>query len=164
MTVKMRLIYPSGYDVGYGKPPQNTRFKPGKSGNPKGRPKGRKTVSSIMNGLLSKKVPVRTKDSIVKMPLLEAMLHQQVTRAVQGDQKSVQFVVKYLEENDQFNDDTPVGLPLAVPEVMSAAEFEAAFGGNRRAEMEQSDRQFIEDQLKEFEEKYGTFKRKEAKS
>lgn len=28
------------YDVGYGKPPEATRFKPGISGNPKGRPKG----------------------------------------------------------------------------------------------------------------------------
>lgn len=28
------------YDTGYGKPPENTRFKPGRSGNPKGRPKG----------------------------------------------------------------------------------------------------------------------------
>ena len=28
------------YEVGYGKPPQATRFQPGKSGNPKGRPKG----------------------------------------------------------------------------------------------------------------------------
>jgi hypothetical protein len=29
-----------GYEVGYGKPPDATRFQPGRSGNPKGRPKG----------------------------------------------------------------------------------------------------------------------------
>jgi len=29
----------SNDDVGYGKPPKNTRFKAGVSGNPKGRPK-----------------------------------------------------------------------------------------------------------------------------
>jgi hypothetical protein len=29
----------SDYEIGYGKPPRNGRFKPGVSGNPKGRPK-----------------------------------------------------------------------------------------------------------------------------
>ena len=28
------------HEVGYGKPPKHTRFKPGQSGNSKGRPKG----------------------------------------------------------------------------------------------------------------------------
>ena len=27
------------YEVGYGKPPKHSRFKPGQSGNPKGRPR-----------------------------------------------------------------------------------------------------------------------------
>ena len=27
------------YEIGYGKPPKQTRFKPGQSGNPRGRPK-----------------------------------------------------------------------------------------------------------------------------
>ena len=31
---------PADYEVGRGKPPLHTRFKPGESGNPKGRPKG----------------------------------------------------------------------------------------------------------------------------
>ena len=32
-----------GYEVGYGKPPKATRFKPERSGNPKGRPRGSRT-------------------------------------------------------------------------------------------------------------------------
>jgi len=34
--------------VGYGRPPRATRFVPGKSGNPKGRPKGARSVGAIL--------------------------------------------------------------------------------------------------------------------
>ena len=35
----------AGYDVGYGKPPKATRFQPGTSGNPRGRPRGSRNRS-----------------------------------------------------------------------------------------------------------------------
>lgn len=34
--------------VGYGKPPKNTRFKAGQSGNPKGRPKGQSNLTKLI--------------------------------------------------------------------------------------------------------------------
>src|SRR5262249_2312776 len=37
---KETAIHEDAYEVGHGKPPIATRFKPGQSGNPKGRPKG----------------------------------------------------------------------------------------------------------------------------
>ena len=39
----------ASYDVGYGKPPASTRFKPGQSGNPKGRPKGANNKKPKLN-------------------------------------------------------------------------------------------------------------------
>ena len=36
------LVPRPGYEVGNGKPPEHSRFKPGQSGNPRGRPKGAK--------------------------------------------------------------------------------------------------------------------------
>ena len=37
------------YNVGYGKPRSHGRFKPGQSGNPKGRPKGAKNKSPTLH-------------------------------------------------------------------------------------------------------------------
>lgn len=42
MVKRVRLNKPKTKktdDVGYGKPPKRTQFKPGQSGNPKGRPR-----------------------------------------------------------------------------------------------------------------------------
>ncbi len=42
-----------GYEVGYGRPPLHSRFKPGQSGNPKGGPEGpqgSKTLTATGSG------------------------------------------------------------------------------------------------------------------
>ena len=46
------------YEIGYGRPPKSTRFKPGQSGNPKGRKKGSKNTYSILRDILNQKVTV----------------------------------------------------------------------------------------------------------
>jgi hypothetical protein len=43
------------YAVGYGRPPVATRFRPGHSGNPEGRPKGSKSAASIARETLERK-------------------------------------------------------------------------------------------------------------
>jgi len=45
---------PDDYEVGYGKPPKHGQFKPGQSGNPKGRPKGRKNFPVLLEMCLNK--------------------------------------------------------------------------------------------------------------
>jgi Family of unknown function (DUF5681) len=45
--------------VGYGSPPKDTRCKPGRSGNPRGRPKGRINHPALMRRILNETAVVR---------------------------------------------------------------------------------------------------------
>src|SRR6516225_1371379 len=47
------------FSVGYGRPPVHSRFKPGQSGNPKGRRKGQRNVRTVVDGELSQRIRVR---------------------------------------------------------------------------------------------------------
>jgi hypothetical protein len=49
---------PRDYVVGYGKPPLHTRFQKGRSGNPNGRPRGRKNMSTLLSDALNGSVIV----------------------------------------------------------------------------------------------------------
>ena len=63
--------------IGYGKPPRSTQFRPGVSGNPRGRPKGSKNFATILMAVGRQKVKVSvqgkprvmTRDEIAVMHL-----------------------------------------------------------------------------------------------
>src|SRR5581483_2766479 len=51
--------------VGYGRPPKQHQFKPGQSGNPKGRPKGAPTLQEIMAKEATKHIKIKQGENIV---------------------------------------------------------------------------------------------------
>lgn len=81
------------YPVGYGRPPTHTRFKPGQSGNPKGRPKGAKNEATIWRDIFARKVSIRDRGQVRKVSLLEAMLLKYTERALNGEAKAADFVL-----------------------------------------------------------------------
>jgi hypothetical protein len=78
------------YDVGFCKPPKDGQFKKGKSGNPRGRPKGAKGLKAIGRALLLEKVTVRTGGSQKKVARIEALVMKQIEQALKGDAKAMQ--------------------------------------------------------------------------
>ena len=80
-------------DVGYGKPPRSHQFKPGQSGNPKGRKKGIKNEVTILQELLQHKVSLSERGKTRKIILLEAILRKVAEDCLRGNIKSVGFLL-----------------------------------------------------------------------
>jgi S-adenosylmethionine/arginine decarboxylase-like enzyme len=57
--------------VGYGKPPLHTRFKKGQSGNPRGRPRGAKNLSTLVSDALDQTVVVPGNESVTVAAVIE---------------------------------------------------------------------------------------------
>jgi hypothetical protein len=83
---------PSEYKVGKYRPPVEKQYKPGQSGNPKGRPRGRRNTKTIIERVLEEPVSVRLGEKTRTLPMVEAILYAQAARAVQGDVRSAGFV------------------------------------------------------------------------
>ena len=77
--------------IGYGKPPKKHQFKSGASGNPKGRPKGAKSLRSIVQKELASKIEIKVQGKRTK---LEAAIMKLVNDALSGNAKSLSELLK----------------------------------------------------------------------
>ena len=90
------------YEVGFGKPPKNTRFKPGESGNPKGRKKGSRNFRTDVRKTLIASVKVSDGEGSRRMSTQEAALMRLREKALKGDPRSLD---RLLVLAGTFNDD-----------------------------------------------------------
>jgi hypothetical protein len=92
------------YSVGYSKPPREHRFKPGQSGNPKGRPKGSKNTATLLRAILDRKVEMRTDGLVRKVSVREAMLMRFAEAALKGDTKAAGFLLQRYDMEETVNE------------------------------------------------------------
>ena len=110
------------YAVGNCRPPKETRFKPGQSGNPKGKAKGTIGISAQVGKIFQRKVVVTENGVRLRLSLLEAMLTSFAAKAVKGDLKSAEFLIR-MQQRDK--DDpaellNPAILPAEDQELIAA--------------------------------------------
>lgn len=84
------------YEVGYGKPPKHSRFRPGQSGNSRGRPRGSLNISTMLRRALCERVVVREKGKLRTFTKLDAAFRDAATKAAKGDPKSLQQLLAAL--------------------------------------------------------------------
>jgi hypothetical protein len=76
-------------EVGYGKPPRSTQFQKGKSGNPKGRPKGSRSLATVLAQMGRQRVKVNVNGRVRHISKLEAVIMQLSNKAANGDVKAI---------------------------------------------------------------------------
>jgi len=114
----------SDYQVGYGKPPQHTRFKKGESGNPAGRPKGTKNLTTLFEKELKQRVVVTENGRRRSITKQEAMVKHLVNKAVSGDRVLMQLLLEEIRLLEARAASSPSGTNLdeADREVMRQIE------------------------------------------
>jgi Family of unknown function (DUF5681) len=88
--------------VGFGKPPLDSRFKPGQSGNPSGRPKGTRNLRTDVRDTLQAPVKVADKGRPRRISTQQAVLMRLREKALNGDARSLDRLLEYARV---FNND-----------------------------------------------------------
>lgn len=91
----------SEYRVGYGRPPQETRFQKGQSGNPGGRPKGSKSWFTIIEEEFNRKVEVVGADGKPKKIRMKRLLTRQLFQKALTDPQYMSLAFKLMDKTDK---------------------------------------------------------------
>jgi Family of unknown function (DUF5681) len=96
------------YEVGYGKPPKERRFKPGQSGNASGRPKRSKNAKTLLREALDEIVVVTEAGVQQRMSKREVFFKTLVARAMK-DNRYAALLMKTMDqygliESDKYSE------------------------------------------------------------
>jgi Family of unknown function (DUF5681) len=119
---------PSGYDVGYGRPPRDTRFRKGQSGNPRGRPNGSESLARLARRVLNEKIAVRENGKRRTISKLEAVLKQLTNKGVSGDLRAIRELLKLPVETEKPDQIAGRSRPTVSAEPLSDEQWERQYG------------------------------------
>ena len=86
------------YETGYAKPPKSGQFPKGKSGNPRGRPKGSKDFGTDLREVLEAKVAVSENGKPRKVTSQKATLMRLREKALQGNLRAMDKLIDLAKE------------------------------------------------------------------
>ena len=90
----------ASYVVGYGRPPEKTRFRPGHSGNPRGRPKRPKSIREKFERELARKVAIREDGRVKKIPKIDLWVRRVIADAIKGSHQASRILIEMRSASD----------------------------------------------------------------
>jgi Family of unknown function (DUF5681) len=101
MDEHIKSAKPKDKRVGYSNPPEHTRFKPGLSGNPRGRPRGALNLATVLARTLREKVVVEENGKRKEVSKLEAAIAQLVSKATSGDGHAIRYLCQLVTSAEE---------------------------------------------------------------
>lgn len=80
-------------EIGYGKPPKSTRFPPGQSGNPGGRPTKRPSLGEDLAAELGEEVRVNEGGGALTVSKQRALIKALIREALGGDPRAAKTIL-----------------------------------------------------------------------
>jgi hypothetical protein len=103
---KAAELQPTGdYEVGYRRPPKHSRWRPGQSGNFKGRPKGARNLRTEIKAVLGEMVQVKRGGKVIRVSTQMAALLRLLEKALNGDVRALNV---FLGLAQRYNDEEPL--------------------------------------------------------
>ncbi|WP_439366575.1 DUF5681 domain-containing protein [Bradyrhizobium sp. DASA03005] len=86
------------YSVGYGKPPKARRFKPGRSGNPRGRPKKCLNLLELFGRELKRTRPIVEDGQRLRIETDRILVKKVIDVALKGDAKTLKWMMTLIQQ------------------------------------------------------------------
>ena len=103
------------YEIGRGKPPRHAGFQKGRSGNPKGRPRGSKNLGTLLSQALDEKVMVTEDGLRRRVTKRELVVKQLVNKSASADLCAIKQLIDIVERVEGRSGASPTVPPRSPP-------------------------------------------------
>jgi hypothetical protein len=102
-----------GRGGGYGKPPKHSQFKPGQSGNPRGRAKGARGLGALIKTEMNERVTITENGKAKRVSKLQVVIKALAAKAAKGDVNAADKLLALIIQSQGFEDERKTAKKLS---------------------------------------------------